>query len=99
MPGISTQGAICSGHDCYPPRQVVAWSSNVFANSKGCCRQYDAWGPHCRGCGKDHPCHISYGAAGSSQVYINGMQALRVGDPVACGSCVATGSENVGCGG
>ncbi|MBR1602594.1 MAG: PAAR domain-containing protein [Synergistaceae bacterium] len=38
-------------------------------------------------------------AAGSGSVYINGKQAGRIGDPVACGSTVATGSGNVFIGG
>ena len=99
MPGISTQGDICSGHDCHPPRQVVAWSSNVFVNSKGSHRQYDGLGPHARGCDDKHPVHISIGVKGSSQVYINSRQAMRIGDPVGCGSAIATGSNNVYCGG
>jgi uncharacterized Zn-binding protein involved in type VI secretion len=38
-------------------------------------------------------------ASGSSSVFINGKEAGRVGDPVACGSSVATGSNNVFAGG
>jgi uncharacterized Zn-binding protein involved in type VI secretion len=38
-------------------------------------------------------------ASGSSTVYVNGKQIGRVGDPVACGSSVATGSSNVFAGG
>ena len=99
MPGVSTQGDICSGHACYPPRQVIAWSSNVFVNSKGCHRQFDGLGPHCDLCDEHHPCHISMSIQGSSQVYVNSRQLMRVGDPVACGSSIATGSSNVYCGG
>jgi uncharacterized Zn-binding protein involved in type VI secretion len=99
MPGMSTQGDICSGHGCYPPRQVIAWSGTVFANSKGCHRQYDGLGPHTDGCDDDHPTHIAIGVKGSSQVYINSRQAMRIGDPVGCASAIATGSNNVYCGG
>jgi uncharacterized Zn-binding protein involved in type VI secretion len=37
-------------------------------------------------------------ASGSSEVFVNGKQAGRIGDPVACGSFVAAGSPNVFCG-
>jgi len=99
MPGVCTQGDICSGHGCYPPRQVIAWSANVFVNSKGWHRQFDGLGPHSDCCVKNCPTHISMSAKGSSQVYVNGRQAMRIGDPVACGSAMATGSNNVYCGG
>jgi hypothetical protein len=43
--------------------------------------------------------HASTLAAGSATVRANGKQLARVGDPVACGSSVATGSTNVRAGG
>jgi uncharacterized Zn-binding protein involved in type VI secretion len=56
-------------------------------------------GPHCDSCDDKHPCHVSMSIQGSSQVYVNSRQLMRVGDPVACGSSIATGSTNVYCGG
>ncbi|WP_415010610.1 PAAR domain-containing protein [Amaricoccus sp.] len=38
-------------------------------------------------------------AAGSSTVFVNGLQLGRIGDPVACGSSVAAGSPDVFAGG
>jgi len=95
MPAVSFLGAICSGHGCYPPRVNDQASSNVFVNGIPVHRQGDHWVTHC--CGDS--CHDSALAAGSSSVYVNGMQCARIGDPVACGSAVAQGSENVFCGG
>ena len=57
-------------------------------------RQGDAWETHC--C--FGACHDSVLASGSGTVHINGKQAGRIGDPVACGSSVATGSPDVLCG-
>ncbi len=51
----------------------------------------DAWARHCS--------HESVLAAGSKTVFVNGRPKGRVGDPVACGSLVATGSPNVFVGG
>lgn len=59
-------------------------------------RQGDAWAAHT--CPDIPETHASVLAAGSSTVTINGKQAGRIGDPVACGSSVATGSGDVTCG-
>ena len=86
---------ICTGHSCFPPRQNLDGSKNVFVNSLGWHRKGDGWATHC--CG-DH-CHQSKTALGSSSVFINSRPAARVGDPVHCGSACARGSRNVYCGG
>ena len=95
MPAVSFEGAIGTGHGCFPPRANVQGSGDVFVNGIGVHRESDAWGTHC--CGSS--CHDSELAAGSSTVYANGLQLARVGDPVACGSAVAEGSDNVFAGG
>ena len=95
MPAVSYEGAIGSGHGCFPPRANTQGSGDVFVNSIPVHRESDAWGTHC--CGDS--CHDSTLAAGSSTVYANGLQLSRIGDPVACGSAVAEGSDNVFAGG
>lgn len=45
------------------------------------------------------PCHSGNLAQGSPTVFTNGLQQGRVGDPVNCGSNMATGSQNVCTGG
>ena len=100
MPAAARFDDICTGHGCFTPRANVQVSHNVFTNSKPNHRQGDAWATHC--CTHPdmlHGCHASVLAAGSGSVYINGKQAWRIGDPVACGSTVATGSGNVFIGG
>lgn len=64
----------------------------MFVNGIPWHRQGDGWAVHC--C-PDNGCHASVLAAGSPIVYVNSRQAGRIGDPVACGSKVATGSPNV----
>ena len=94
MPSVTRLGDICTGHGCFPPRPSDSASPNVFINGIALHRQSDSWSVHC--CGV---CHGSVLASGSSTVYVNNLQAGRVGDPVACGSSVAQGSENVFFGG
>ena len=96
MPPAARLNDICTGHEDWPPRQNIEASENVFVNGRGWHRQGDAWAVHCNSIPE---CHSSVLARGSSTVYVNGKQAGRIGDPVACGGVDATGSENVICGG
>ena len=91
MPAVTQLGSSCSGHGCWPPRPNIQGSMNVFVNGIAAHRQSDAWATHC--CGKS--CHDGVLAAGSSTVYCNDLQLCRIGDPVSCGSSVATGSADV----
>ena len=95
MPGVSFEGAIGTGHGCFPPRPSTGGSPDVFVNGIPVLRETDPWATHC--CGTS--CHDSTQAAGSATVFANGLQLARIGDPVACGSAVAEGSDNVFAGG
>jgi uncharacterized Zn-binding protein involved in type VI secretion len=95
MPGACRLGDVCSGHGCFPSRPNTSASPNVFVNGIPSHRQSDSWAVHC--C--PPPCHGGSLAAGSSTVYVNGLQKGRIGDPVSCGSSVASGSSNVIVGG
>lgn len=93
MLAVTRFGDMCTGHSpCYPPRQNVQGSEDVFVNGLPVHRVGDAWAPH----GRPPLCppHSSVLAAGSPTVYANGRNIGRIGDPVACGSSVATGSPD-----
>ena len=91
MPAVTRLGDICTGHEDFPPRANTSASVNVFINGIAAHRQGDSWATHCN----PTTCHDSVSAAGSSTVYVNGKQLMRIGDPVACGSAVAQGSSDV----
>ena len=96
MPAVTRKGDSCTGHGCWPSRSSIEGSGNVFVNGIAAHRQGDGWAVHC--CthpGTPHGCHDSPLASGSSTVFVNGLQLGRVGDPVECGSSVASGSGNV----
>ena len=100
MAGIARSGDTCTGHDCFPPRAAASGSPSVFVNGKPAHRQGDSWQVHT--CTHPETPHGSHGgtlASGSSSVYVNGRQLGRIGDPVSCGSTVASGSNNVFAGG
>lgn len=94
MPAACRLGDFCSGHSCWPPRNNYEASVNVFLNGLGWHRQGDGWVVHC--CGKK--CHDGHLSMGSPSVYVNGLQAGRIGDPISCGSVIIQGSGNVYCG-
>ena len=91
MPAAVRRTDVCTGHGCYGPRPAVQGSPNVFTNNLAQHRLADMWAVHCCGI----PCHNGVAAAGSPNVFVNGRAAERIGDPVNCGSSMATGSPNV----
>jgi uncharacterized Zn-binding protein involved in type VI secretion len=91
MPAATRIGDLCSGHDCFPPRENDEGSETVFVNGIGAHRLGDHWVTHC--CGP--VCHDSVAEDGSTKVFINGKAAVRIGDHVECGSLVAEGSPSV----
>ena len=100
MSAVTRLGDICTGHECFPPRKSTSGSPNVFVNDIPAHRESDSWAVHtCTHPEVPHGTHASVLASGSSTVYVNGRQLGRIGDPVACGSSVATGSGNVYAGG
>ena len=95
MPGVCRFGDSGTGHGCWPSRVNDQGSPDCFANGLPKHRESDHWVVHC--C--DLQCHDSVLESGSQTVFTNGLQQGRIGDPVACGSKVATGSSDVFAGG
>lgn len=96
MPPVTRLGDVCTGHGGFPPRPNNSASGNVFANNIPVHRQGDHWITHCN---STPTCHDSNAAHGSSSVFANNRQVMRIGDPIFCGSRVAQGSGNVFAGG
>ena len=91
MPSVTRLGDTCTGHDCFPPRANSQGSPNVFVNGIPAHRQGDSWETHCCTHPKvPHGYHSGILGSGSSTVYVNGKQLGRIGDPVSCGSTVAS---------
>lgn len=90
MPQSHRHTDICTGHSCWPPRQNVTASINVFVNNLGQHRVTDGWKQHC--CGT---CHGGIATTGSPNVFTNNLKSCRILDAVSCGSFMMTGSPNV----
>lgn len=96
MRSATRLGDYCSGHGCYPPRPNIEGSPNVYVNNRASHRQTDGWADHV--CGNER--HVgAKTSTGSSSVYVNGLQAARLGDPIDCGSACIQGSPNTFIGG
>lgn len=87
MPAVTRKGDVCTGHSCFPSRPSVQGEPRFIVSGREAHLQSHAWASHC--CGP--PCHGSVLAAGSARFTVKGLQLGRIGDPVACGSAVATG--------
>lgn len=96
MPAVTRLGDICSGHGCFPSRPSVSASPDVFAEGIAVHREGDSWELH--GCAVCAP-HGGVLSSGSGTVFVNGKQIGRIGDPISCGSSVATGASTVFAGG
>lgn len=86
----------CTGHDDCGPVPLITSSPNVLINRRGAGRKTDIYASH--GC-LVHPPHNDVIAKGSATVFINGLEAGRVGDDVSIGGNVQDGSPNVIIGG
>lgn len=102
MPAAHRLGDLCTGHDCHPARASDVACTTVIVNGKGVVGATSA--------GKGHypvhccpppvtACHDSILAAGSGTVFVEGVPAGRVGDPLSCGGTAAQGSGDVFIGG
>lgn len=91
MSSVARLSDVCTGHEDFPPRSNTSASQTVFINGLGAHRSSDSWAQHCN----SSSCHESLLQAGSGTVFVEGLQLGRVGDQIACGSTIATGSDNV----
>ena len=94
MPGIVRVGDKCTGHGCWPPRPAIQGSPSVFVNQKAVVRQGDKYAIHCKECSDKRPCHDGAVIKASSNIFINGIEAVRVGDPLNCGSAASNASTD-----
>lgn len=93
MPPAVRLSDICTGHGSFPPRPNSGASGDTYINSRGAHRVGDGYIPH--GSPSPSPPHGAVAAAGSPNVFTNSKAQCRIGDPVSCGSAMATGSGNV----
>ncbi|MCG3884111.1 PAAR domain-containing protein [Photobacterium leiognathi] len=87
MSDIAIKGSMCSGHGAWPPRPSISGQACFTVNGVPVMVTGDAFAPHAA---PDNPPHGGT-VTGTSHMTINGKTVAMVGDPVSCGSKVATG--------
>ena len=90
MPAITLLGDVCTGHGSWPPRANVEADDYLTVNGRAAHCVGHGWAVHCN---PVPSCHASALAGGSGYLSVNGRAVGRIGDPVACGSAVATGDD------
>ena len=86
---------IASGHGSFPPTKTIECSGDVFVNGIGVHRFNDLIEPH--GSPSPSPVHERRAKGHSNNSFVNGLGIVRIGDAVACGGVLVTGSGNVIC--
>lgn len=92
MAGIATHMAKTSGHDDYPPTNVIASSTTVFVNGKTVVLEGDKIIPHTNPSPETHDGVV---IASTSKVFIQGKKVAMIGDKISCGDTIAQSSSNV----
>ncbi len=91
MPAAGRLGDQCTGHGGFPPRPSTSAQSLVKVNGIPLLVVGSTFASHKSG-KKSHGGTL---AAGSTLAKIDGVPLARIGDPVACGSALAEGSDFV----
>jgi uncharacterized Zn-binding protein involved in type VI secretion len=96
MPAVSRVGDLSTGHDCFPPTNLITtpvaktyFNGNLAAVVNSNCK----FAAHT--CGETtHNTDIRIPTSGASKTYIEGNKAARIGDNIQCGDAIAEGSPN-----
>lgn len=97
MPAAVRIGDMSTGHGCFPPTPMVdSPVSKTFINGvkPGVVSPNSTHATH--SCGRvTHPQGAQRShASGSSNTFIEGFPAARIGDNISCGDAIAQGSPN-----
>ncbi|HCT3324850.1 TPA: alanine racemase [Enterobacter cloacae] len=87
MPIIAIQGAICSGHEGFPPRPAVAGEPFFTVNGVPALVDGMPFDKH----SDENSTHDGVAISSRPWFTINLMGVVCMGDPVSCGSVVASG--------
>ena len=92
MPAVHRVGDLCSGHQCWSPRQLVTGASTVYSGAVAVAKEGSLYNTHL--CGSKSP-HTGEVKEGSSTVFVEGDAIGRKGDKVTCGGTANGASSTV----
>ena len=87
MAAAAKLGSSCTGHGTFPPRATPQGELRFLIFGVPIHTTGHAWSTHTNSAG------VTHGGAGvgTSKFVVFGKAACKVGDPVSCGSAIATG--------
>lgn len=95
MGAFTRIGDNSTGHDCFPPTQLVYTPvTRTFCNGKLVAVVGAQYASHTCGTTTHPQSPARTIVGGSSKTFIEGFPMARIGDPIACGDRVAQGSED-----
>lgn len=92
MAGLSFNNAITSGHEAWPPTNVIASQSKVFVDGIPVLREQDEIIPHTE-IKKPYETHGGKVIARTSKVFVQGKKAAQMADSISCGDTIAQSSS------
>jgi uncharacterized Zn-binding protein involved in type VI secretion len=102
MPAVVRIGDQSTGHGCFPPTPMLATPvSKTFVNGikVGVVNNASYHATHSCGITTHAQPAARAHTSGSSNTFIEGKAAARIGDNIACGDAIAQGSPNTFIGG
>ncbi len=102
MPAVVRIGDMSTGHDCFPPTSMQGTPvSKTFINGRKPGVRNGQSFHQTHSCGDTvHPAPEARShSGGSSNTFIEGFAASRIGDNISCGDAVGQGSPNTFIGG
>ncbi len=95
MPALAGADEPTTGHSTYPPTIVTGGSGKVSVQGKPALSVANlVHVTHCNTV-KPYDCHAGSAATYSPKVFIEGSNAIRIGDTLTCGDTVAGGAGKV----
>lgn len=95
MPAVALESKQSTGHGCFPPTAAIGpyTTTSYFNGLKIQLKDTTKYAPH--SCGLvTHQDMERLVTTASSTFYFEGKQVARISDDIACGDCIAEGSEN-----
>lgn len=95
MAGLVPDKAITTGHEYYPPTKVNATiNPKVYVQGKKVVVDGDPITPHTR-IREEHHTHGGRVISKTNKIYVCGVKAAQIGDPISCGDAIAESSNKV----
>lgn len=94
MPGLSYNNVLTTGHEAWPPTNVIASQSKIFVQNIQVLREGDQIIEHTE-IKKPYETHGGTVISRTSKVFALGKKVASIGDSISCGDTIAEASSKV----